>query len=37
VFVTGDKDLLEIAEQVSGLTITDPRGFGDSELSFSGP
>ena len=27
VFVTGDKDLLDIAEQVSGLTITYPRGF----------
>lgn len=27
VLVTGDKDLLDIAEQVAGLTITDPRGF----------
>lgn len=27
VLVTGDKDLLDIAEEVSGLTITDPRGF----------
>lgn len=27
VLVTGDKDLLNVAEQVSGLTITDPRGF----------
>jgi uncharacterized protein len=27
VLVTGDKDLLDIAEQVVGLTITDPRGF----------
>lgn len=27
VLVTGDKDLLDVAEQVSGLTITDPRGF----------
>ena len=27
VFVTGDKDLLDAANEVSGLTITDPRGF----------
>lgn len=27
VLVTGDKDLLGVAKQVSGLTITDPRGF----------
>lgn len=27
VLVTGDKDLLDVAEQVRGLTITDPRGF----------
>jgi uncharacterized protein len=27
VLVTGDKDLLDIAEEVSGLTTTDPRGF----------
>ncbi len=27
VFVTGDKDLLDIAGQVVGLTITNPRGF----------
>lgn len=27
VFVTGDKDLLDAAKEVSGLTITDPRGF----------
>ena len=27
VFVTGDKDLLDVAKEVSGLTITDPRGF----------
>jgi putative PIN family toxin of toxin-antitoxin system len=27
VLVTGDKDLLDVASQVSGLTITDPRGF----------
>ena len=27
VLVTGDKDLLDIAEKVTGLTITDPRGF----------
>jgi predicted nucleic acid-binding protein len=27
VFVTGDKDLLDVAHEVSGLTITDPRGF----------
>ena len=27
VLVTGDKDLLDIAEQAIGLTITDPRGF----------
>lgn len=27
VFVAGDKDLLDVADGVSGLTITDPRGF----------
>ena len=27
VLVTGDKDLLDVADHVSGLTITDPRGF----------
>lgn len=27
VLVTGDKNLLDVAEEVSGLTITDPRGF----------
>jgi putative PIN family toxin of toxin-antitoxin system len=27
VLVTGDKDLLGVANEVSGLTITDPRGF----------
>ena len=27
VLVTGDQDLLEVREQVSGLVITDPRGF----------
>ena len=27
VLVTGDKDLLDVAGQVSDLTITDPRGF----------
>ncbi len=27
VLVTGDKDLLDVADQVSDLTITDPRGF----------
>ncbi|MDX2250937.1 MAG: putative toxin-antitoxin system toxin component, PIN family, partial [Nitrospira sp.] len=27
VLVTGDKDLLDVAEEVSDLTITDPRGF----------
>jgi putative PIN family toxin of toxin-antitoxin system len=27
VFVTGDKDLLDVANEVSGLTILDPRGF----------
>lgn len=27
VFVGGDKDLLDVAHEVSGLTITDPRGF----------
>jgi putative PIN family toxin of toxin-antitoxin system len=27
VFVTGDKDLLDVANEVSGLTITDSRGF----------
>jgi predicted nucleic acid-binding protein len=27
VLITGDKDLLDVAEQVSDLTITDPRGF----------
>lgn len=27
ILVTGDKDLLDVADQVSGLLITDPRGF----------
>ena len=27
VLVTGDRDLLDVAAHVSGLTITDPRGF----------
>jgi predicted nucleic acid-binding protein len=27
VFITGDKDLLHVAHEVSGLTIIDPRGF----------
>jgi len=27
VLITGDKDLLDIKEQVHGLVITDPRGF----------
>jgi uncharacterized protein len=27
VLVTGDKDLLDVANEVSVLTITDPRGF----------
>ena len=27
VLVTGDKDLLDVAKEVSGLTLTDPRGF----------
>jgi putative PIN family toxin of toxin-antitoxin system len=27
VLVTGDKNLLDIAAKVTGLTITDPRGF----------
>jgi len=27
VFVTGDKDLLDVSNEVGGLTITDPRGF----------
>ena len=27
VFITGDKGLLDVANEVSGLTITDPRGF----------
>lgn len=27
VLVTGDKDLLDVANEVRGLTITDPRGF----------
>lgn len=27
VLVTGDKHLLDVAEEVGGLTITDPRGF----------
>ena len=27
VLVTGDKDLLDVADRVSALTITDPRGF----------
>ena len=27
VFITGDKDLLDVEDEVSGLTVTDPRGF----------
>lgn len=27
VLVTGDKDLLDVADKVGGLIITDPRGF----------
>ena len=27
VLVTGDKDLLDVASQVTDLVITDPRGF----------
>ena len=27
VLITGDKDLLDVANEVSGVTITDPRGF----------
>jgi uncharacterized protein len=27
VLITGDKDLLEVNDQVPGLLITDPRGF----------
>lgn len=27
VLVTGDKDFLDVADEVAGLTITDPRGF----------
>lgn len=27
VVVTGDRDLLEIQDQVEGIRITDPRGF----------
>lgn len=27
VLVTGDKDVLEVMNEVGGLTITDPRGF----------
>jgi uncharacterized protein len=27
VFITGDKDLLDVADEVAGLTITDLRGF----------
>jgi len=27
VLITGDKDLLDVANEVRGLTITDPRGF----------
>ncbi|HMU55398.1 MAG TPA: putative toxin-antitoxin system toxin component, PIN family [Nitrospira sp.] len=27
VLVTGDKDLLDVAQGVAGLIITDPRGF----------
>ena len=27
VLVTGDKDLLDVADEVGSLTITDPRGF----------
>jgi predicted nucleic acid-binding protein len=27
VLVMGDKDLLDVAARISGLTITDPSGF----------
>jgi predicted nucleic acid-binding protein len=27
VLVTGDRDLLDVADEVTGLTITEPRGF----------
>ena len=27
VLVTGDKDLLDVADRITDLTITDPRGF----------
>lgn len=27
VFITGDKDLLDVEDEVSGLRVTDPRGF----------
>lgn len=27
VLVTGDRDLLDVANQVQAITITDPRGF----------
>jgi putative PIN family toxin of toxin-antitoxin system len=27
VLVTGDKDLLDVSDEVRNLTITDPRGF----------
>jgi uncharacterized protein len=27
VLITGDKDFLDVANEVSDLTITDPRGF----------
>lgn len=27
MFVAGNKDLLDVEDEVSGLTVTDPRGF----------
>jgi putative PIN family toxin of toxin-antitoxin system len=35
VLVTGDKDLLSIADQVSALTIVDPRTFWSMHLDAS--
>ena len=31
VLVTGDKDLLDVSDHVSGLTITDPSGLAENQ------
>ncbi len=36
VLITGDKDLLEVSDQVSDLLFTDPRGFWNLAQKRSG-